>query len=202
MNSLKSIFLVGFLLAGVTSCCECTEWPSQPVFEVQDFSLLNIDNNGSWPVLSESRSLNRNAFGMAIVFERRKGQAVSLRDTYPLDPFQPMCCKKGRPSAWAVEYVRIYTLTDFDEAHTAGSEVTDYFQVVTGSATRYLSYMQLNDLMTGVFHNSFDSNGNYVMPVLLMNPPSTPKAAQFKVVVKFWYIQEEFEKVSNPVTLQ
>lgn len=202
MNSLKSIFLICSLLAGVTSCCECTDWPSQPPFEIHDFSLLNIDNNGSWPVLSESESLNRNAFGLAIVFAGKQGRAVSLRDTYPLALFEPVCCEKGKPSEWAVEYIRIYTLTDFDEAHMAGSEVTDYFQLVTGSPTRYLSYLPLNDLMTGVFHNSFDSNGNYVMPILLMNPPSAPKITQFKVVMKFWYHEEEFEKVTSPVTLR
>lgn len=202
MNSLKSIFLIGFLLAGVTSCCECTEWPTQPSIVIQDFSLLNIDNNGSWPVLSESQSLNRNAFGLAIVFARRKGQAVSLRDAYPLDPFQSHCCEKGKPSEWAVEHIRIYTVTDYDDEHAAGSEVTDYFRLVTGSPARYISYEPLNELRTGVFHNSFDSNGNYVMPVLLMNPPSAPKIVQFKVTVKFRYIYEEFEMVTNPVTLQ
>ncbi len=202
MNSLRSLFPVILLLTGVTSCIFCSEPPAQPGFEARDLSLLNIDNSGSWPVQSESESLNRNAFGLAIVFADKPGRAVSLRDTYPLAPYYPSNCEKGSPATWAVEYIRIYTNHDFDEAHTAGSEVTEYFHLVTGSSTYQVSYQPLNRLKTSVFYNSFDSNGNYVMPVLLMNPPSIPKVAQFKVVIRFRNYYEEFEKVTNPVTLR
>ncbi len=199
MNSLKSLLLAGFLLAFAASCCRCNEPPDQPAFGIRDLSLWNIDNNGSQPVLSESGSLNRNAFGLAIVFAANNDRSVSLNNAYPLAPYHNDCCTGPRPE-WAIEYVRIYTVPDFDEARTAGSEITDYFRILTDGG--YLSYIAPDQIREGVFYNSFDSNNNYIIPILLMNPPQGEKEAQFRVVVKFWNYAQEFEKISNLVTLR
>lgn len=199
MKSLKSLFLIVSLLTGATSCCTCNEPPDQPPFDVRDLSLLNIDNNGSQPVLSESGSLNRNAFGLAIVFAGNSERSISLSDAYPLVPYHSSCCTGPEPQ-WTIEYIRIYTVRDFDDARTAGSEITDYFRILTSRGQ--MSYTALDQIGKGIFYNSFDSDNNYIMPVLLMNPPSGEKEAQFRVVVKFRIYEQELEKVTNLVTLR
>lgn len=201
MNLLKSLFLLSPLIFTVSSCCKCTKDPAQPPFERRSFSLLMIDNNGVQPVLSGEDSLDAKTFGMALVFEGTKGPVVSLEDNYPLVPYYLECCTEGKRAEWGLESIRITTLHDFDEAHGAGADVTDYFRIISYSGG-YLSYLKTSDVRMGLFHNSFDANGNYVLPLMLMNPPSGEKAAQFKAVVTFREQSESFEKTSSRVVLR
>lgn len=185
----------------VSSCCECTEDPDQPPFVRRNFSLMPIDNYGVQPVLSESDSLYAEAFGLALVLEGSKGPVVSLRDNYPLVPYHFNCCREGKRAEWGLENIRITTVHDFDETHKAGADITDYFRIV-GYSGGNIAYLEMDRLWPGIFHNSFDANGNYILPVVLMYPPSSTKVVQFKVVMEFQDQHQPFEKISRPVVLR
>lgn len=171
MRTLKRTLLWAlllFLLETLLIACNCPE-PGSLRYANEQLTAINLDNAAVAPRVSDSDSVNKNAYGIRINIERTLVAATQGHWDFGNSAYanRRECFAAEYHPASAIETIRIITLHDFDATHQAGADLSAYFKQVKSG--KFSELESLYDVAAQVFY------GNILMPleadVLLIKAP-------------------------------
>lgn len=203
MKALKflSLLLIGSLPFVTMQCCKCDEEPpplDHPDYRVQPLILKNIDNSNTVPVFSDSGAVFKEAYGIGIVLLADTARKPTLTLSHPLKRTDEKDCCVPPFTPWRLSSLNIFTIADFDSDHAAGADITRHFRYQLDG----YHFNQVEGSGHVTFENIFDSRGNFVLPVFLMQPPSTKGRYQFRVEFRFERDTTLYSALTTPVFLK
>jgi hypothetical protein len=168
------LFVSGFF-TGCPDCEDTQKW----TFSNCSIYMRNLDNSGQTPALSDKDTLNINAYGLKIEIQQKAdscGIAGSLPSiATPLYAASPCYDTYFDIPLDTILDLRIITLNDFNSEKPAGSNVTDYFSVLSGKEFYGLyEYTELNQYY-------YYADNLFEMNAMLMEIPSNPGWHQFRI---------------------
>ena len=126
-------FLLFSLLAEVLlSCCDCPDTVTRR-YTNKSFTVANLDNSGSGPVVATAATVPKAAYGIRLQIVRET-TACGRRALFLPVAYAFSC---GCPPELeilprdSVTAIHVFTLADFDGNHPAGSDVSAYFKSYT-----------------------------------------------------------------------
>jgi hypothetical protein len=184
INKILIILILPLMVEIVISCCDC---PETTILNYTNCSLFvtNLDNSGESPIISQSDSISKNAYGIKLSIirnentcELKKRNSIFIQSAYAYDCFCPP----------EIEYmpldsivsISITTTHDFDSEHLEYSDVSEYFYVF-----EYNEFTSIADYISSIetsIPDYFEST--YEFDLLLMTPPTLGTEHQFEVNVE------------------
>ena len=178
----KVIFLLVFPLITevVISCCNCID-PVIQHYTNKSISVSNLDNTGQEPIVSTANSINKNAYGFRLQLTREKLACLEKRYSFFIQSTYAMSCRCPPPTQFmakdSINSIKVFTIQNFDGAHPAGSDVSDYFKVYRG-----FSFTTIGDFLKTSKQTLFDERElQPLTDFLLMTAPAIVGARRFKV---------------------
>ncbi|MFK7908214.1 MAG: DUF5034 domain-containing protein [Chitinophagales bacterium] len=186
---LRIFLILTFLQIGTlvltTSCCE-----DEYIYFWSELYLSNVDNRGERPITAEENRLPAIAYaiGMSMAYD-------FVHQTSPLNGFSNSAyaysCAESYQRNDTIEAVRIRALSDFDEFHPAGTDLTDFFAAKTrGTVTAFSSTEEKTEhaiAVSSFVENVNESEPYYILTdfdLFLLESPSQETAFQFIVEVE------------------
>jgi hypothetical protein len=151
MRGIKVIVIITitFILSVIDSCCDCD---SAQTFKyiINDITATNFDNSGyDIDFVYDEQVINKNAYGIWILILAEE-KFLAMRRISFIQTTQARC--NCPDDIWtpqdSIIAVHIYTENDFDDIHSAGSDISDYFSVIE---IHSYNYQTLDDY----FHRNF-----------------------------------------------
>lgn len=184
INKIILILTIPLMVEFAISCCDCKETTFLNYTNCS-LTINNLDNSGVSPVITQSTSISKNAYGIRISINRsesicevKRNNSLLIQSAYatscdcpPEVQYMPLD---------SIVSVIIITSNDFDSEHLRGSDVSKLFYVFKGNEfTKLSEYIEnleteLYDYVTPTFE--FD--------ILLMSPPTIGIEHQFEVSIK------------------
>jgi hypothetical protein len=177
------ILTIPLMIQLVISCCECID-TTFLTYTNCSLEIKNLDNSGESPVVAQTDSILRRAYGIRISISRSEGicEVIKNKSLFIQSAYATSCdCPPEnlyRPLDSIISVV-VTTLNDFNSGYTANSDVTDLFQVFRG-----------NDFtgLPGYINNQENELYEFVEPafefdILLMSPPTIGTEHEFEVSV-------------------
>lgn len=169
-------------------CCDCIE-PVLKNYSNLSMTLGNLDNSGEKPIITNSKTVPKNAYGIGVSFQRelvacsKKSFPTFFQSAYA---FSCNCPPELQIMAKdSITAVKIFTVYDFDDSHSARSDISDYFKVYKYnsfvSIAEYLNSM--NDYIYSGWTLYDESELEFEVTLLLMTTPKIDKTNKFKVQV-------------------
>jgi hypothetical protein len=174
----------------IIGCCECLD---SVFFEYTNcsVSLENLDNSEEAIQVSSDNQVPKAAFGLRLKLERKQdmcsksweplfitGAFATTCDCPPEIIFQPLD---------SVLSVRIKTQSDFDATHPAGSDLSEYFSILS-----YREFIPLAEYLDDLQNDLY-----YLLPLefdlMLMTAPPLSGDYQFEVEIEL----SDGRKLSN-----
>ena len=188
----KKLIILFLLLVPIASlfysCWECD--PTAPAsYSHKTLLLKNLDNSGERAVETESLQINKNAYGIRLFLTREQSFVASVKqiNSFFIQSVYatsvPDCYKYLYSAIDRIESIKIFTLKNFDNQHSANSDVTDYFK----EAQTYSSVEKyVKNLNYSYEWNEFDTFPwkELIANLMLMAVPTTTGNQQFKIQVK------------------
>lgn len=206
MKPLRILFLIvlPILLDLFTGCCDCDTLRTGDSFYTNcNVQLLVINNAGYEPVTTQNHVLDKNAFGLKVLIDRNENTCSLRNKPMFINSAMAFTCKCDGYMFDPIDKVDslvIYTVSDFDESHSAGSDVTGLFSSYDKSRHDYQS---VEKLLKGRLNwsKSVYTEMDEELILLLMTPPTVIHDNQFRLWVKL-SDGREFEETTHTVLLQ
>ena len=187
----KKLIILFFLLVPIASvlfhaCCPCDVETQHRNYSHKAIFLKNLDNSGEKIIESESLQLNKNAYGIRLYLTREKNVVACTKqmNSFFIQSAYATSCKCPPEFLYfpsdSIVSIKIFTVNNFDNQHSAGSDVTDYFRV-SGSFSVIESYVAN---MYYTYADDFEYWGQEInLGLLLMTAPTTNNKHQFEIQV-------------------
>lgn len=180
----KVIFLLLFPLIAeaVVSCCNCIE-PVIQHYTNKTFSITNLDNSGSEPLVSSSNSIIKKAYGIRLQLTRERIACLQRRNSLFIQSAYAFSCGCEPANQYlpkdSITSIKVYTLHNFDGNHLAGSDVSGYFKVY-----HYFSFSTIEDYIKRSYLVLYNDRDLAVQTdLLLMTAPAVTGQHQFRVEI-------------------
>ena len=168
----------------IIACCDCLE---TTYFKYTNCSmtLSNLDNSGAKPIVAQTNTISKRAFGIRIAINRNENtcEVILNKSLFFQTAYATSC---GCPPE--VQYlpldsivsVVITTINDFNTQHPENTDVSKYFNVFHGN-----EFTGIDEYIGNIDNILYDfANPAYVFDLLLMSPPTIGIDHEFKVTVK------------------
>lgn len=183
------ILLLPVIAEIIVSCCDCAEVIFKN-YTNESVLVKNLDNSGQDPVVSVSNSIDKDAYGIRVEVYReitafnKKTTPTFFQSAYATS------CQCPPPEQFfpidSVMSIKIFTLNDFDLAHSADSDISDYFKVY-----QQYFFRTINDYLkstpNGYGNSSLvlydESELEIKVDLLLMTVPTINDQHRFKVEI-------------------
>lgn len=176
------ILLIAFTVRLSLSCCDCPETNTFK-YTFDSIQLFHLDNSGKKPVIVNSGTIPKEAYGMQIEFSLGPMASGSIPD---LTLFNSACaydCFCPPEFEYVAEDtisgMKIISLNDFDDTHPADSDISEYFKVHTGMV--YRTFQEYTDHPENIY---FDKPSREDIEILLMQPPTFTGQHQFRAEIE------------------
>lgn len=179
------------VLAEITvACCNCVDSTIKN-YSHHGLSVFNLDNSGERPVVTLDTSIPKNAYGIQLDLIRG---LVAFNRTSPgffqsAYAFSCECPPEFhiKPKD-EIQSIEIFTVNDFDDIHSAGLEVTDYFRMMNNgnliTLADYLESMKGTDSKGNSGWSIYNEGDLRLrLTLLLMEAPSMGTTHQFEVKI-------------------
>ena len=189
----KRLIILFFLLVPIAnllfySCrCDAEQFIN---YSHQALFLKNLDNSGEKAVESESLQFNKNAYGIRLHLQIEEKTAIACATQINSFFVQSANATTVEPCPYvyqaidSVVSIQVFTINDFDNPHTANSEITEYFKVAQ-------TYLSVENYVTNLTHTQvhrdngwFAYYGIIEIDLMLMTTPTANNSHQFKVRVE------------------
>ena len=176
--------MIPLMVELVVSCCNCIE-TTYLNYTHCGLTIKNLDNSGASPVVAQSNSISKNAYGIRLSIKRSENYCELKRNnSFFIQSVYATSCDCPPEFQYmpldSIVSVKLSTYSDFDSEHLAGSDITGLFYVYSGNEfieiSKYLKHVEteLYNLMNPTFQ--FD--------ILLMSPPIIGMAHEFEVLIE------------------
>ncbi len=200
MKKLALIFLLPLMAELVVACCNCMD-SVMKLYTHQEMTIEHLDNSGAEPVLTLGSSIVKEAYGLRLSIRRTEyiACAPQYRGLF-IQSAYAFSCSCPPPLQYdpleTITAISIISLNDFNDEHSAGTEVTGYFKVYN----RY-TFTPISDFLANHSWEIFDEDALIDhIDLLLMTAPSVTGQHQFKLVVTL-SDNRTLEYTSTPVQL-
>lgn len=200
MTTKKVLFIIltTFLIRVIISCCDCLQ-PEEYLYSFDYFSVYNLDNSGKLPIISETNTVPKEAYGIQIDFSLIR---ISLNHTKPFLMFpegraECFCKDTLFTTRDTISSIEVLTIKDFDLQHPANSNVSELFKVLTYSM--YLTLQEYLDQPERVYYSHVPEKEP--LCIFLLKTPDNIGEQQFKIEIMF-SDQRMLSMTTNPVILQ
>jgi hypothetical protein len=201
MKTKKVLFIIltTFSIRVIISCCDCLQ-PEEYFYSFDYFSVYNLDNSGKLPIISETNTVPKEAYGIQIDFSLIR---ISLNHTktfmmFPEGKAFDCFCKDTLFTARdTISSIEVLTIKDFDLQHPANSDVSELFKVLTYSM--YLTLQEYLDQPEKVYYSYMPAKEP--LSLFLLRTPDNIGEQQFKIEIMF-SDQRMLSLTTNPVILQ
>ena len=184
INKIILVLMLPLILELVVSCCNCIE-TTYLNYTHCGLMIKNLDNSGASPVVAQSNSISKNAYGIRLSIKRSENYCELKRsNSFFIQSVYATSCDCPPEFQYmpldSIVSVKLSTYSDFDSEHLAGSDITGLFYVYSGNEfieiSKYLKHVEteLYNLMNPTFQ--FD--------ILLMSPPIIGMAHEFEVLIE------------------
>ncbi len=147
------VFLQIGTLVLTTSCCEDTF-----TYSWSELYLSNIDNRGENPTTAEENRLPAIAYAIGMSMEPEFVHYESPLSGFSNSAYAFSCAESYQRND-TIDAIRIRALSDFDESHPVGTDLTDLFAAKTrGTVTTFSNLDEKTEHAIAV--NSFVENVN------------------------------------------
>ncbi|MCL1938679.1 MAG: DUF5034 domain-containing protein [Candidatus Azobacteroides sp.] len=153
----------------------------------KDLILKNLDNSGEKAIESESLQFNKDAYGIRLLLlieeETAVVRAKQINSIFvqSASATSVESCPYVYQAIDSIVSIQVFTINDFDNLHTANSEITEYFKVAQtySSVEDYLT----NASYTQVYRDNgwFTYYGPLEIDLMLMTVPTINNHHQFRV---------------------
>ena len=189
----KKLILLFFLLVPIAnlllySCgCDVERFIN---YTHKSMSLKNLDNGGKQAVESGFLKFNKNAYGIRLHLQIEEKEVVARAKQINSIFVQSANATSVEPCPYVYQAIdsivsmKVFTINDFDNLHTANSEITGYFKVAQ-------AYLSVDNYVSNLTHSQvhrdngrFTRDGKIEIDLMLMTAPTTSNKHQFKVRVE------------------
>lgn len=176
----------------VVACCDCLDTVLKNYSNLS-ITVDNLDNGGEKPVVTNSTTVPKNAYGIKVNFHReivafnKKALPTFFQSAYAFS------CECPPPleilAKDSIVTFKIFSVYDFDSNHSSNSDISEFFKIFN-----YDSYSTIN-----VYLNSKINYGHYYsnsawtlydeselkfeMTLLLMTPPKINTTNKFRIQI-------------------
>lgn len=197
-NKVLFLFLLFLSVDVFMACCRC-DFSKVGVFYHKSIGLQHIDNRGEKPVLVSTDTLNKNAYGMRVMFTR--DLVANATNTFSLMSSSAYamkcdCANDYITSGDTVSQIQCFTLYDFDANHPANSDISDYWRAL--SYEKLVELDKLRSSLNEMFKNEQDLSKS--VDILMIQAPTTGTIHQFKIVLTLSN-GKTIEQTSTPIYL-
>lgn len=176
--------MLPLLIELLVACCDCYE-PVYFNYTNCSMTISNLDNSGVKPVVTESNTIAKDAFGIRVEIYRNEDICkVKPNHSLIFQSAYAMSCDCPPEFQYlpldSITDVKITSLNDFDSEHLANADVSEYFYVKSGNGFTEISKFVEN--MHSTLYGLSDSG--FEFDLLLMFPPTLGPEHQFAVEVE------------------
>lgn len=168
----------------LVACCDCYE-PMYFNYTNCSMSVSNLDNTGSKPVVTQSNTISKEAYGIRVEINRNENICkVKPNHSIVFQSAYAMSCDCPPELQYlpldSITDIKLISLNDFDSEHLANADVSNYFYISGGNQFTEISKFIENDY--SVLYNF--TNPGLEFDLLLMFPPTLGTEHQFTVEVE------------------
>ena len=184
INKIILVLMVPLMVELVVSCCNCIE-TTYLNYTHCGLTIKNLDNSGASPVVAQSNSISKNAYGIRLSIKRSENYCELKRsNSFFIQSVYATSCDCPPEFQYmpldSIVSVKLTTYSDFDSEHLAGSDITDLFYVYSGNEFTEISEY-LKHVETELYHFI---NPTFQFDILLMSPPTIGMAHEFEVLIE------------------
>jgi len=162
------------------SCCKINT-----SYNIDGMYLVNLDNSGGTPKELSSYNdsiVNKNAYGIRIYLTTNVRTAQNMFNNFNfIGKTYALACKQDYTLSNKIQSINIITFNDFDDTHSVGAEITEYFN---GLSNEYGPYIPIEDKINEL--NSSLSEMPEYFDIYLMNPPTQGEIFRFGVKITLY----------------
>ncbi|RAW00347.1 DUF5034 domain-containing protein [Pseudochryseolinea flava] len=144
----------------------------------------NLDYSGTQPSVVLEGDVSKHAYGIRLAIQRE--MVARITGPVKFSVFSPLYATDCPPNEYvgieSIASIKVFTVNDFDDTHSAGSDVSNYFRVGNGA----------NAMTLTKFLDQFGNKTIYLVDQLnedvdlyLATAPESNTSNQFKVQVTF-----------------
>ena len=170
---LPALMMAFWSIIGFSNCFPFPAYDYVPVnVDYYNWNLFELDNSGAEPIIEYLSSASKEHFGLRIQYEM---PIVEKHEDYSPEFNSP------------VIEVMVYAMQDFDDTHSAGVSLNNYFIVRNLSDRTNLPYYKpISESLDAFIKYTYNPVGT--VDLILIQPPGHQGPFQFKVKLKFTYL--------------
>lgn len=183
---LKKVFLLLLLLVIAETwmaCCDC-EAPKYYNYTHTGMVLLNLDNRGQNPVIASDYPIPKEAYGIRIILTTEATARQKPAFSFFIQSAYAFSCKCEAGTQYlprdSVVNLRIFTLNDFDAEYPAGSEISDYFRIL--SSDHYTTVPGYLSQSGATF--TYNEPREVLLNTMLLQPPVQKGNYRFRIEIE------------------
>lgn len=172
------------MLEVLAACCNCDD-SIHFSYSNCSMTISNLDNSGAEPVVTQSNTISKDAFGIRVeIFRNEHICKVKPNNSFIFQSAYAMSCDCPPEFLYfpvdSIIDLKITSLKDFDSEHLADADVSEYFYVRDGNNfTALAKYLDWN------LSVAYDyTNPSLEFDLLLMYPPTMGAEQQFAVAIE------------------
>lgn len=168
----------------IVACCDCIE-PTYFNYTNCSITINNLDNSGAEPIVTQSNTISKDAFGIRVVINRNENICkVETNKSLFIQSAYATSCDCPPEFQYlpldSITSVKIITVNDFNSEHLENTEVSEYFFVYRGH-----EFYKIDEYVDNIETTLYDfENPTLEFDLLLMSPPTIGTEHQFQVTVE------------------
>ena len=189
----KKLIILFLLLAPIANSlfysCRC-DVEQFVKYSHKSLLLKNLDNSGEKAVESESLQFNKNAYGIRLYLQiERKVVVASTKQVNSIfvqsaNATTVESCPYVYQAIDSILSIQVLTINDFNNLHTANSEITEYYKVAQTYSSVESYVTNLTHTQTHRDDGGFVHYGKIEIDLMLMTAPTMNNRHQFKVRIE------------------
>jgi hypothetical protein len=194
------ILILPLMLELIVSCCDCVA-PTIYSYTNKSIDLKNLDNTGIEPIVSDSNSIAKAAYGIRLTIEKEQIAKSEYMNFHLIQNSYATSCECPPPIQYnpkdSILSIKIMCLSDFDNTHPANSNVSEYFKIYKNH-----SYTTIQNFIKNSHFILYDKTEfQTTIDFLLVQAPTINSIQKFKIQL---YLSDNrvLEKETTSINLQ
>ncbi|UXE66480.1 MAG: DUF5034 domain-containing protein [Chryseotalea sp. WA131a] len=192
LNKIVTVWMIPVLAQIVVACCDCID-PVLKNYSNLSMTVDNLDNGGEKPIVTNSATVPKNAYGIKVNFHReivacnKKTSPTFFQSAYAFSCDCPPPLEIMAKDS--IVTFKVFSVYDFDSNHPAYSDISEFFKIFN-----YNSYSTINDYLNskkniGYYYGNSawtlydESELEFEMTLLLMTTPKINMNNKFRVQI-------------------
>jgi hypothetical protein len=180
-----------FMAQVFAACCECLDTVLKN-YSNKIMTVANLDNSGIQPVVTNSSSVPKNAYGIKVEIQREIVACAQKQIPTFFSSAYALSCECPPTLAIAAKdsivSFKVFSVYDFDDDHPANSDISEFFRVTDYDA--YATIPQYLSTQSSFRYSRFgyskwtltaEDQLNFEITLLLLTAPKINSANKFRV---------------------